>query len=125
MWVTRHTVTVTSNGVGFGVAYTTEPVNGRLLAMRYVRTDFSDTLEIQVCTAISNREIVYVGEGDAVTSGTFIHRDFLHDLSGAKAHYVGGNKPVCGIVAIDNERLRVSVTCAGANKTGTFHLMVG
>ena len=54
--IRRHRVTVTTDAGGDGIGYTTEVINGRVVAIRYLKTDYDNTADFEILgatTAIS------------------------------------------------------------------------
>lgn len=120
-YITRHTVTATTNSDGDVTAYTTACVNGKLLAVRYVKTDYADGIDVDITLESSGLALLSVDDMNA--SVTYYPRAELHDTAGVALTY-DGTEPVPDTLPIGNERIKVIVASGGNTKTGTFYFYV-
>lgn len=121
MHVERHVVEITTDGDGAGEGYT-PPVTGRVLGVRYVKTDFADGVDLTI-TAEGTGEVILTGS-DVNASATYYPRPAVQDAAGANLEYATGF-PVGEPVAVAFDRIKIVVANGGDTKTGTFHLVIG
>lgn len=121
-FVQRHVVAVTTDGDGAATAYTSEPVQGRVLGIAYVKTDFADGVDFTITTEATAQQLWR--EDDVNASKTIYPRLAVH--SGlAVALTFDGTEPVAEPAPVANERVKIQIASGGAAKTGTFHVYVG
>lgn len=123
MYANRETVSITTGASsGAGTGYT-GVVNGRILSIQYVKTDFTDGSTMTV-----------TGEetGTAIWSETGVNastvrapRMATHSTAGAAALYAAGGTAINDYITIANERVKIEVTSAGNSKTGTYYVLWG
>lgn len=121
MYAERHTVSLTTNGSGAATGYT-PVITGRILALRYIKTDFADGVDFDV-TVESTGETVW-DEDNVNASATRYPRAQTHTTAGVAMTY-DGTRPVGEPVTVANDRLLVSVANGGASKTGSVVVIVG
>lgn len=124
MYIKRETVTVTtaaSNG-GAGEGYS-KPVNGRILSIQYVKTDFADTVDFVITLETTGRGLWT--EENITGSAIKAPRQPAHDQVGAALVFDAANKPVPAYICADDERVKIAVTNGGDGKVGTFHITIG
>ena len=122
MYAVRHVVSLTTATGGAATGYT-PVVNGRVLGIRYVKTDFADGV---VFTITGETTGVNVWTQTAVNaSATVCPRQATHTVLGAAALYAGSGVAVLDDVVLANERLQIAVTSGGDGKIGVFHVIVG
>lgn len=116
----RYVVTVTTNSSGAGSG-STPIINGELLAIYYVKTDYADTVDLDIDTSVLGT-IVYTK--DNVTTSTAIYpRVAVMDNAATAVTYDGTNE-IYEPFPIANETLDVAVANGGDTKTGAFHFIV-
>ena len=121
MHAVTHVVTVTTNASGAGTGYT--PVsNGRILQIRYVKTDFDNGSTMTVSTETSG--VTVWTEAAVNASATRVPRQATHTTAGVAATY-DGTRAVLEPIVVANERISVVVASGGNTKTGTYHITVG
>lgn len=122
MFGNRQTVTITTNASGAGTGYT-DVVNGRILHIRYVKTDFDNGSTFTVTGETTGASIWT--ESSVNASAERLPKQPTHSLLGVAALYASGGTAVLDYVVIANERIKIAVTSGGNTKTGTFHITVG
>lgn len=121
MHAERHTVELTTNGDGDATGYTPN-VTGRILGIRYVKTDFANGVDFDV-TLEGTGEVVW-DEDDVNASKSVYPQAGVHTTSGVAATFDGTYPLLIPIVAA-NDRVKIVVGSGGATKTGTVHIIVG
>lgn len=122
MSVLCRTVTVETDASGAGVAYLpagsqhVAGLTGLVVYIDYEKIDFADTANIEVTTE-STGATLWSKNGVAESKRVY-PRVAAQDTSGddISGHY--SRIPVCG------ERIKVSVSSAGANKSGRFTVVL-
>lgn len=122
MYAERHVVPLTTDASGAATAYS-PAVTGRILAVRYVKTDFADGADFTV-TLEGTGETVWA-ESDVNASATRAPRQATHSTAGAAALYAAGGAAVSDYVVAVQDRVKVVVAQGGNTKTGAVHLIVG
>lgn len=121
MHVERHVIEITTDGAGAGVGYT-PPVTGRVLGVRYVKTDFADGVDFTI-TAEATGETILTGT-DVNASASFYPRPQVHDAAGV-GRTLDGMRTVGEPVAVAFDRIKIVVASGGSVKSGTFHVVMG
>jgi len=122
MYLHRHIVAVTTDASGDATEYT-PVVRGRIMAIRYVKTDFADTVDFTITSEITGMDIWT--EANVTASETVRpHDPVQQSTDGADLTYDGTYK-VPAPVVIAEERVKIVVAAGGDTKTGTFHVLVG
>jgi len=121
MYAKTHTVVVTTDGDGDGTGYT-PTVTGRVLQIRYVKTDYAANPDFDVTLETSG--VVVWDEDDVDASKTICPRQAVHGTDGAAAEYAAGF-PREEPIVVAAERIKIVVAGGGDTKTGTFHVTVG
>ena len=122
MWAERKTVTVTVDASGDGIGYT-DMVTGRVLQVRYVKTDFADGVDFTI-TAEATGETIWA-ETNVNASATRAPRQATHSTAGAAALYAAGGQAVLDHVVLANDRVKIVVAQGGVTTSGTFHVLIG
>lgn len=122
MWVERQTVTVTVDALGDGTGYTA-PVTGRVLQVRYVKTDFANGVDFTI-TAEATGETIWAEE-NVNASATRAPRQATHDTAGVAALYAAGGQAVREPIVLANDRVKIGVAQGGVSTSGTFHVLIG
>ena len=127
MFVTRFGVSLTTDSASAATSYTSEPVNGRVLQIRYV-PDGSTPLDTSADVDITG-EVTGVVIANLVNIGTSAFtraiRQPVHAPNGAIGLYAAAGATVQDHVVLAGERIQVAVASGGATKLGTFHIWVG
>lgn len=122
MHADRHVVTITTDASGDGTGYTPN-VTGRILAIRYVKTDYDNGVDFTI-TLEATGEAILTGT-NINASQSFYARVPTQDEAGADALYAAaGTKVRDGVVAA-NDRVKIVIAQGGNAKTGKFHVIVG
>lgn len=121
MHVQRHVVTLTTTSGGAATGYTPN-VTGRVLSIRYVKTDFADGHDFTV-TLEGSGEAIMVGT-DVNASASFYPRVGVTDSAGAAAT-LDGTQLARDAVYAANDRIKIVVAQGGDTKTGAYHVVIG
>ena len=120
--VQRHVVSVTTDGAGAATSYS-PVVTGRLLAIHYVKTDFTDGVDFTI-TAEATGESLWTGTN--VNASVAVYpRGPQHDLVGAARLYAAAGQAVADLIGLANDRVKIVIAAGGATKTGAFHIVLG
>lgn len=122
MHVERHVVSLTTDGSGDATGYTPQ-VTGRVLGIRYVKTDFANGVDFTV-TSEATGETIWA-EADVNASASRAPRQVTHSTAGAAALYAGGGSAVNDYVFVAKDRVKIVVAQGGAAKTGAVHVLIG
>lgn len=120
--IQRHVVTVTTDGSGDGTGYTDVPVYGLVHAVRYVKTDYADGIDVTITGDLSGIAVLAVSNMNA--TATYLPRFATVDNAAAASLYAAGGEPVEDRIPVAMERIKVVVAAGGATRTGAFHLFV-
>lgn len=105
------TVTVTADASGDGTGYT-ENIRGSILAVRYIKSDYADTVDFTITTEESVQN-VWVDTN--ITASETVYPKLLNDATtGADLTAIYDH------VRAYNERVKVVVAQAGNATSGTF-----
>ena len=122
-YVTRHTVSVTTDAGGDATAYT-PTVNGRVLTVIYTKDDFANGVDFTITTE-STAQSVWV-ESDVNASATVAPRQPTHAAAdGSASLYAGSGEPVETYVWTANERVKIVIGSGGNATSGTFDVLIG
>lgn len=121
-FVQRETVTVTTDASGDATAYS-GPVTGRILTVRYVKTDFANGSTFTL-TSEATGETIWT-EAAVNASATRAPRQATHSTAGAASLFAAGGTAVTDHIAVANDRIKIVVSAGGNTKTGVFHLTIG
>lgn len=125
MYVERHVVSVTTNASGDATVYTSEPVNGEILAIRYVphaTTPLDTGAGITVTGEESGTPVITITNlGTSAVS--YAPRQATHSTAGAAALYAAAGTAVNDRIAIAKERIKLVVAQGGNVLSGTFHIV--
>lgn len=115
--IQRFSKTVTTDGSGDATAYT-DPVNGFLEQVRYVKTDFADGVDFTI-TSEDTGETLWA-ESNVNASATRAPRQASHGTDGAAALYAAAGAAVNDKIAVSG-RIKIVIAAGGDTKTGAFH----
>ena len=121
MHAERHVVVATTNGSGVAEVYT-PAVTGRVLGIRYAKTDFANGVDF-VVTAEATGEAILTAT-DCNASASFYPLVPADDELGADAT-LDGTRKMRVPVTVANDRIKIAVAQGGDTKTGTFHVIIG
>lgn len=116
----RHMVAITTDASGDGTGFT-PIVNGKIVNVRYVKTDYADGMDV-VVTLSATAQAVWTGT-DVNASVTVAPRQATHDTAGVAATYDGA-EPVEDHIWAGNDRVQITVASGGDTKTGSFEVVV-
>lgn len=114
-------VTVTTASDGTATAYSGRTFRGRIVAIRYSKTDFANGVDFTITTEGSGQTIWT--QSDVNASVTKYPGTTMHTTAGADATH-NGTHVIVTPVAVINERIKIQVAQGGDTKTGTFQLVV-
>jgi len=123
MHAKRHAVVATTDKDGAATVYTGGPVNGRLISIRYVKTDFEDGV-IFVVTG-EETGLALWSQAAVNDSVTVCPRQPTCDSAGAASLYAANGEPVEDYMILADERVKIVVSSGGNIKTGMFHITMG
>lgn len=121
MHIRRQSIAVTTSAGGAATVYS-NAVNGRILAIRYVKTDFDDGHDF-TATLESSGESIMVGT-DVNATTTYYPRVQVTDAAGAGAT-LDGTRLLRDYVYAADDRVKIVVAQGGNAKTGTYIVIVG
>lgn len=122
---TTFTVPITTDGDGNAIGFT-QPFSGHVESIHYVKdgtNGFATGVDFTI-TAEATGEVIW-NENDVNSSAVRRPRAATHTTAGAAALYAGGGAAVLDRIALGRDRVKVSVASGGANKVGTFIIVVG
>jgi len=122
MYLKRHTLSITTDASGDGTGYT-PVVNGRVLDVQYVETDYATTVDFTITGAITSKEILSLSGITAST--TWLPRIQVHDSADGTGLLYNVGRKVCEPVCLANERVKITVAQGGNAKSGTFYVTIG
>lgn len=116
MNVERQTVAVTTDASGDATVYS-EPVNGLLSSIAYVKTDFADGVDFTITEQETGRTLWT--ESDVNASATRAPRQATHSELGVASLYAAAGLAVQDRIAVSG-RIKIVVANGGDTKTGSF-----
>lgn len=119
MHVERFQVAVTTAADGSATAYS-EPVNGLLKQIRYVKGNFDNGSTIAI-TSEETGETLWT-EANVNASATRAPRQATHGTDGAAALYAAAGAAVMDMIAVTG-RIKIVIAAGGNAKTATFHFV--
>jgi len=122
MFIERHSVSLTTAADGSATGFTPN-VTGRVLFIRYLKTDFDNGVDLTITTEAHAQTILTLTDQNA--SGNFLPRLPTHDETGAEALYAAAGAKVREAAPVVNDRVKVVVAQGGNVKTGTIIVFVG
>lgn len=122
MYAERHAVSLTTAADGSATGYT-PVVSGRVLSLRYVKTDFANGVDFNV-TAEQSGETIWA-ENDVNSSATRYPRAATHSTAGVAALFAAGGAAVNDAIMVANDRIKIAVASGGDTKSGVVHVIVG
>jgi len=123
MYIKRETVSVTTAVGGAATGYS-KPVNGQILSIQYVKTDFADGVDFTITLETTERGLWT--ELDVNASAIRAPRQPAHSQAGAALHFNDeGDEPVPVPICAADERVKIAIANGGDGNTGVFHITVG
>lgn len=123
MHAKRYTVTVTTASDGTATAYTSANVNGPVLSIQYVKTDFDNGVDFTITGETTGLGLWT--DTNVNASETVAPRQPVHDQVGAALLYAAGGTAQVDYVYLADERVKIIIAQGGNVKSGTFHVTVG
>ena len=122
MYCQRHVVTLTT-AVGGAVTGYTPNITGRVLSIRYVKTDFATGVDFTI-TGEATGVTIWTQE-NVNASTTCYPRQATHSTAGVASLYASGGEAVNDHIYLANERIKFAIASGGDAKTGVFHVITG
>lgn len=119
MNVTKHSLTVTTDGSGDATAYT-DALNGKLINIIYTKDDYATDVDLAITAEGSG--LTLWEEDNVNASKTVSPRQATHDKDGTEQDTSGDVK--LGSIYLAGERIKVVVDNGGDTKSGTFEFIV-
>jgi hypothetical protein len=119
-WLDTGLITTATGGAATGY---TPIATGRVLAIRYVKTDFTDGVDLTVTVEGTGEVIVTLTDMNLAT--VVYPRSGIHDTAGAAAVYIASGQAIREPVAIANDRIKFVVAAGGDGKFGRFLALIG
>lgn len=116
MYVERHTVAITTAADGSATAYT-PVVTGRVAAIHYVKTDFTDGVDFTI-TAEATAESLWTDTN--INASEIVNPVRAGNLAGTGAASVFTEVPIF----IANDRVKIVIASGGNAKVGTFYVVI-
>ena len=123
MYVQGEALTVTTAADGSATAYTANIYNGRVLQVRYVKSNYSNGVDFDV-TAEGSGAVIW-DQDNVNASATICPRQATSDTLGVASLYAAVGEPVEDYVWVRDERIKVVLASGGSATSGVFHFMVG
>lgn len=121
MYVTRQTVSVTTDGSGVATAYS-DYFSGRIHSIQYVKNNYDDTVDFTI-TLDGTGEQLWT-ESNVTASKIVYPRVGVHDTVGVAATLDGTRAMRDAHVAVV-DRVKIVLAQGGAAKAGTFKIIYG
>lgn len=122
MYAARHVVPLTTSAGGVAEGYT-PVISGRVLQIHYVKTDFADGVDFTITSEATGQTLW--AEQDVNTSTLRAPRQPTHAPDGSAALYATDGEAVPDAIVLANDRVKIAVAAGGAEKSGTFHVIIG
>lgn len=122
MYIERFVVPVVTAADGTATAYT-PTVTGRVLSIRYVKTDFANGVDFTI-TAEATGETIWT-QNDVNASATVAPRQATHSTAGAAALYAAAGAAVNDHITLANDRVKIAIASGGVVASGAFHVLIG
>lgn len=121
MSIRRFVVPITTDADGDATVYSPK-VFGRLISIRYVKTDFADGVDFAVTTEDTAQAVW--SESDVNASATRYPRAATHSTAGVASVYASGGTAVNDKIGVSGERIKVVVAAGGDTKAGVLHITI-
>ncbi len=122
MHVTKHTISITTAADGSSTDYCTDRANGRILAVRYTKTDFADTVDMTLTTEDGSPILTLANQ---TASGLWYPLAQAHDAADGSALTLDGTRKLVVPIVVSNERIKCVTAQGGDTKTGQIDVLVG
>jgi hypothetical protein len=124
MTIRRFVVPVTVDADGGAEVYS-PVVSGKLISIRYVKTDFEDGVDFVITSEATGATLW--SEENVNASATRQPRAATHSTAGAAALYVAAGLGVLAPIALSQDRVKIVVangTGDDGGETGVFHITI-
>lgn len=101
----------------------TPVVNGKIISLQYVKTDFTDGVDFTITTE-DTAQNVWV-ESNVNAAKTVAPRQATHDPVGVASLYAASGVAVEDYIHAVEERIKIVIAAGGSAKTGSFTVIVG
>lgn len=117
----RIIVEVTTDASGNAAAVSPR-ISGEIFQIEYVKVDYADGVDFTIEGEATGVDIW--AESNVNASAVRAPRQPTHSQAGAALLYAAGGTAVTDRIAIANDRVKFGIAQGGANKTGTFHILI-
>lgn len=120
----RITIAVATNGDGVATVYSPRDVTGLVSSIRYVKAvsgGFEDGVDFDV--TLERSGAVLWDEDNVDASKTVSPQQPVHSTAGVALTYDDTN-PVTTPIYAAEDRIRIAIANGGANRTGTFEVVI-
>ncbi len=97
-------------------------VSGRIVTIKYVKTDFATGVDFTITTEDSGQDVW--AEADVNASKTVAPRQAIHATDGTASLYAASGEPVEDYIWAATERIKIVVAQGGDTKSGQFIVIV-
>jgi hypothetical protein len=118
----RQKLVVTTAADGTATAYMPR-LSGKIHSVHYIKTDYADGVDFTITSEATGESIW--AESNVNASTVRYPRAATHSQAGAAALYAAGGVGVLDKIGIANDRIKIVLAQGGANKSGTFHVVLG
>ena len=122
MFAERLTVPLTTNASGACEAYSDPIQAGRVLAVRYVKTNFDNSVDFTITAEKTGESILALT--DQTTAGVWYPRAQVHGITGTGLT-LDGTRLLVEPILLVNDRVKVVIAQGGNAKTGSIELLIG
>jgi hypothetical protein len=119
-WFETPVITTAADGSATGY---TPVASGKVLAIRYAKTDYADGVDLVVTVEGTGEAIVTLTD---MNGATLVYpRSGVHDTAGAAAVFIAAGQAIREPVCIANDRLKFVLAAGGNVKSGKFYALIG
>jgi hypothetical protein len=119
-WVETDIITTAADGSATGY---TPVASGKILAIRYAKTDYADGVDLVVTVEGTGEAVVTLTDMNAAT--VVYPRVAVQNSAGANALYAAAGETVKEAVCIAHDRLKLVLAAGGNVKSGKFYALIG
>jgi len=120
-YASTDTVTLTTDTSGAATGHI-GPFNGRVNLIAYTKDDFADGVDFTTTSETTGQTLWT--DTNINASETVAPRQATHSTAGAAALYASGGEAVLDGIFLVNERVKIVIASGGAEKSGTFRVIV-
>jgi hypothetical protein len=121
MTVRRFVIPISVDASGDAEEYS-PTLSGRLVSIRYVKTDFADGVDFTI-TSEDTGETIWAEENVNASASRY-PRAATHSTAGAASLYAALGEAVNGKIALSQDRIKFVVASGGVSKSGAFHILI-